>query len=40
MTILECQNKSKLIALYEKNGLEKLPTKGDNNALITMLFSN
>ncbi|KMJ45612.1 acetyltransferase [Xenorhabdus khoisanae] len=40
VTILECQNKSKLIALYEKNGLEKLPTKGDNNALITMLFSN
>ncbi|PHM47767.1 hypothetical protein [Xenorhabdus miraniensis] len=40
VTILECQNKSKLITLYEKNGLEKLTTKRDNNSLITMLFSN
>ncbi|OKP04421.1 acetyltransferase [Xenorhabdus eapokensis] len=40
VTILECQNNSKIITLYEKNGLEKLPTKGENNSLITMLFNN
>lgn len=37
---VECEDNLHLIELYMKNGLEKLPTKGDNNSLITMLFSN
>ncbi|CAM3242658.1 Acetyltransferase, GNAT family [Xenorhabdus nematophila ATCC 19061] len=40
VTILECQNNSKIISLYEKNGFEKLPTKGEEGSLITMLFNN
>ncbi|PHM71590.1 acetyltransferase [Xenorhabdus kozodoii] len=40
VTILECQKNSNVIDLYEKNGLEKLPTKGEKNSLITMLFNN
>ncbi|MDE9563233.1 acetyltransferase [Xenorhabdus bovienii] len=40
ITILECQDNPQLIALYEKHGLEKLPTKGESNPLITMIFNN
>ncbi len=39
ITVLECQNNLQLIALYEKNGLEKLPTEGERNSLITMLLN-
>lgn len=37
---LECENTPQLIALYMKHGLEKLPTKGESNSLITMLFNH
>ncbi|MDX7999141.1 GNAT family N-acetyltransferase [Xenorhabdus sp. Reich] len=40
VTILECQNNSKIISLYEKHGFEKLPIKGEEKALVTMLFNN
>ncbi len=40
ITILECQDNPQLIALYEKHGLEKLPTKGESNPLITMIFGH
>ncbi|CDG89814.1 acetyltransferase [Xenorhabdus bovienii] len=37
---LECKNNLKLIELYMKHGLKKLPTKGEINPLITMIFNN
>ncbi|WP_244922693.1 acetyltransferase [Xenorhabdus cabanillasii] len=40
--ILECQNKQKLINLYESHGFKTIPTKtkGESDSLITMIFNN
>ncbi|MDX7991199.1 acetyltransferase [Xenorhabdus sp. psl] len=37
---LECENNCKLIELYINHGFEKLPIKGEEKALVTMLFNN